>query len=117
ALGDSSKAYKVRERASQLEGFHGNPALSSEGALEEFEDTYNAGDYSAALVYAQAYEKAIRVRSSSRYASALQNLALVYQARGKRGQAQSLFERALAINERIFGSEHRNLADILNNLG
>ncbi len=41
------------------------------------------------------------------------NLALLYNDQGLYAEAEPLFERALAIVERVLGSEHPNLADVL----
>ena len=41
-------------------------------------------------------------------ATTLDNLAQLYQAQGQYEQAESLYQRALAIRERILGQEHRD---------
>ncbi len=46
-------------------------------------------------------------------AASFNNLALLYNDQGLYAEAEPLFERALAIVERVLGSEHPNLADVL----
>jgi tetratricopeptide (TPR) repeat protein len=48
--------------------------------------------------------------------AALNNLAELYRAQGKHAEAESLYQRALAIAEKVLGSEHPDVAQILNNL-
>ena len=43
-------------------------------------------------------------------ATTLNNLALLYQAQDKYEQAETLFQRALAIRERSLGPEHSDVA-------
>ena len=50
------------------------------------------------------------------YAISLNNLATVYFAQGQYGKAESLYERTLAILEKVLGPEHPKLAEGLNNL-
>ena len=51
----------------------------------------------------------------SRLATSLNNLALVYQAQGKYAEAEPLFKRALAIQEKALGPEHPDVATCLQN--
>ena len=46
----------------------------------------------------------------------LYNLAVLYDNQGKDEQAEPLYERALAIHERVLGEEHPNVAASLDNL-
>ena len=46
----------------------------------------------------------------------LNNLAALYAKQGKYEQAEPLFQRALAIRERVLGAEHPDTASSLNNL-
>ena len=46
----------------------------------------------------------------------LNNLALLYQDSGRYAEAEPLYERALAIDEKALGSDHPNLAIPLSNL-
>ena len=50
------------------------------------------------------------------WARALNNLALVYGAQGKYGEAEELFKRALAIREKALGASHPDVGQSLNNL-
>ena len=49
-------------------------------------------------------------------ATSLNNLAALYQAQGKYGEAEPLYQRALAIWEKALGPEHPDVATSLNNL-
>ena len=49
-------------------------------------------------------------------ASAINELALLYDAQGHWIEAERLYRQALAINEKIYGPEHSEVAAILNNL-
>jgi tetratricopeptide (TPR) repeat protein len=46
----------------------------------------------------------------------LNNLALLYQAKGRYPDAEPLYKRSLAIIERAFGPDHPDVARSLNNL-
>ena len=43
-------------------------------------------------------------------------MALLYREQGRYAEAEPLHKRALAIREKVFGGEHRNVATSLNNL-
>ncbi|MBA3240675.1 MAG: CHAT domain-containing protein, partial [Acidobacteria bacterium] len=49
-------------------------------------------------------------------AESLNNLALVYKAKGDYGRAEPLYQRTLAIDEKALGAEHPNVAQSINNL-
>ena len=49
-------------------------------------------------------------------ATSLSNLAGLYMSQGHYAQADPLFKRSLAIFEKIFGTDHPNVATILENL-
>ena len=49
-------------------------------------------------------------------ATALNNLALLYEAQGRRADAEPLYKRALAIEEKTLGLDHSYGAVSLNNL-
>jgi CHAT domain-containing protein/tetratricopeptide (TPR) repeat protein len=77
------------------------------------------GNYPAALIDAQKYEQAVKVRFGSNhpnYGAALNNLALVYRDQGKYAEAEGLYKRALAIREQALGADHPDVAQTLNNL-
>ena len=48
-------------------------------------------------------------------AISLNNLAALYDAQGKYGEAEPLYQRALAIWEKALGPEHPNVATCLEN--
>ena len=49
-------------------------------------------------------------------AASLNNLALLYRAQGRYGEAEPLYQRALAIYEAVLGTQHPYVAASLNNL-
>ncbi|MCH8805465.1 MAG: tetratricopeptide repeat protein, partial [Planctomycetes bacterium] len=55
-------------------------------------------------------------RTDPRLALSLNNLAMLYDTQGKYDQAEPLFKRSLAINEKALGPEHPDVAASLNNL-
>jgi len=52
-----------------------------------------------------------------RLATVLNNLASLFDAQGKYAEAEPLYQRALAIDEKALGPEHPDTAIDLNNLG
>ena len=92
------------------------------GSLRRFNNSYNAGNYAAALVEAQKLEAEAKARlgvAHPDYGSALYNLGLVYAAQGKYAKAEEAYKRALEImeiKEKVFGAEHPKVAWTLNNL-
>ena len=49
-------------------------------------------------------------------ATGLNHLALLYRATNRRGEAEPLVKRALAIDEKSFGPEHPNVRIVASNL-
>ncbi len=99
------------------------PVVAQQGDLDailkRFSALYNAGNYSAALVEAQKFEAVVKARSGvnhSNYGSALNNLALVYQAQGNYADAEALYRRTMAIKEHALGTGHPDVAMSLYNL-
>jgi len=99
------------------------PAMAQQGDLnaifKRFSELYRAGDYPAALIEAQKFEAVVKARfgvNHSNYGSALNNLALVYQAQGNYAEAEALDKRTLAIKEHTLGTGHRDVATSLYNL-
>ena len=45
-------------------------------------------------------------------ATDLDNLARLYHAQGRHSEAEPIYQRALAIREKVFGPEHPELADL-----
>src|SRR5262245_17658928 len=79
-----------------------------------------AGSYPAAMVEAKKDEAAVEARFGTdhpNYATALNELALVYRAQGKVAEAEAHYKRALAIRETKLGKDHPDVATSLNNLG
>lgn len=50
-------------------------------------------------------------------ATSLNNLGMLYQKQGEYDKAQPLLEKALALQEKILGTEHPTIATSLNQLG
>lgn len=82
-------------------------------------EAYKQGRYpdaeellSAALTEAEKLGK-----EDSRLAASLNNLAAVYRAQHKYGEAEPLYKRALTILKEALGHEHPDVAANLNNLG
>ncbi len=48
-------------------------------------------------------------------ATSLNNLAALYQAQGRYGDAEPLYKRSLAIREKALGAEHPDVAQSLEN--
>ena len=79
---------------------------------------YEQGDYAkaeeewvAALAEAEAFGP-----EDTRLATSLNNLGEVYRTQGRYGDAEPLYNRALAINEKALGPDDPKLAASLNNL-
>jgi tetratricopeptide (TPR) repeat protein len=49
-------------------------------------------------------------------ATSLNNLAALYQAQGRYGEAEPLYQRSLHIREQQLGADHPDVATSLNNL-
>ena len=99
------------------------PALAQQADIgviqRRFQEFYAAGNYSAALEEARKLESAVKARfgtNHANYGEALNNLAAVYAGQGKYGEAEGLFQRALAIREKALGRDHPDVAQTLNNL-
>src|SRR5260370_35807291 len=83
------------------------PAWAQPADIGALEQRYNAlldsGDYAGALVQAQKLEAAIKARfdvNHTNYALALNDLANVHEAQGRHGEAEALYRRALAIQDK-----------------
>jgi len=79
---------------------------------------YQQGDYAeaekhfaAALEAAEGYGE-----DDPRLGTSLNNLAGLYRAQGRYGEAEPLYQRSLAILEKALGPEHPDVAVSLNNL-
>ncbi len=79
---------------------------------------YQQGNYPEAekrLVAALKEAEGFRPQDS-RLAATLNNLAELYRTQGRYAEAEPLYRRALAIDEKALGSDHPNVATDLNNL-
>jgi tetratricopeptide (TPR) repeat protein len=56
------------------------------------------------------------IEMRSHVSQILNNLALVYERQGKYGEAEGLYQRALAIREKALGRDHPDVAQTLHNL-
>jgi tetratricopeptide (TPR) repeat protein len=80
---------------------------------------YTVADYRGAQLY---FERALAIREQAlgpthpAVATSLNNLALLYDAQGRYGDAEPLYRRALAIVEQGVGLTHPDVAASLNNL-
>src|SRR6516225_5410959 len=99
------------------------PAAAQQGdlaaILKRFNALYGAGDYPAALAEAQKVEAGVKARfgvNHPRYAAALDLLAVVYDDLGRYAEAEGLYQRALAIQEKVLGASHPDVAPTLHSL-
>jgi tetratricopeptide (TPR) repeat protein/CHAT domain-containing protein len=99
------------------------PAAAERGdlntILKRFYEFNAAGNYPAALEEAQKFEAAVKARfgvDHPNYGIALYNLAVVYQSQGKYADAEGLYKRALAIDEKVHGPSHSYVATTLKRL-
>src|SRR5262245_61453064 len=75
-------------------------------SYKRFQEYYRTGNYAAALIEAQKLEADAKARfgtNHTSYAAALHNLGLVNTAQRKYGEAEALYQRALAIREQALG--------------
>ena len=77
------------------------------------DEAYRRGDYGEAE---KAWKAGIQFEANIGVTGSLDNLAMLYQAQGKYAEAEPLYERLLAIEEKSLGPEHRAVARILNKL-
>jgi tetratricopeptide (TPR) repeat protein len=101
-----------------------------EAALRRSDDALTINAYGLALLRAGSYyeakvqlERALSKREKTLgkghpdVATSLNNLAGVYDAQWKLGEAEPLYKRALEIREKAFGKDHPDVAMSLINLG
>ncbi|MGE3989716.1 tetratricopeptide repeat protein [Pseudorhodoplanes sp.] len=87
--------------------------------LKRLNELGAARNFPAALIAAQEFEKAVRAQfgtEHANYAIALFNMANIFLNTGKFAEAEPLYLRAAAIQEKTRGSNHPDLAGTLNNL-
>ncbi|MFZ1413473.1 MAG: tetratricopeptide repeat protein [Defluviicoccus sp.] len=81
--------------------------------------TYQSGDYKGALDLAEkAYALARRTfgKRDERTLTSLNNLAGLYKAQGRYGEAEPLYKEALQASREVLGARHPNTLSSLNNL-
>jgi tetratricopeptide (TPR) repeat protein len=76
---------------------------------------FEQGDYDEA---ARQFEVALAIAGTfapddPRVARSLMNLAIVYDIQGQDTKAERFYQRALALQEKVLGPEHPQLADVL----
>ena len=86
---------------------------------DEVKELYRTGQYARAVVVGK---KALKVAEEivgpdhPSVATALNNLALLYNTQGQYAAAEPLYKRALKIDEKALGPDHPKVATSLNNL-
>jgi CHAT domain-containing protein/tetratricopeptide (TPR) repeat protein len=87
---------------------------------KQYEKSYEAGDYPAALAAAEKLEALVKARFGTNhfwYGNALIALGNLYDdALDRPTEAEEFYKQALAISERTRGPDHPDVADVLNNL-
>jgi tetratricopeptide (TPR) repeat protein len=82
-------------------------------------ELYRAGRYAEAIPLVQQalaiYEKALGPDHPD-VATAVNNLALLYDKQDRTAEAEPLYKRALAIDEKALGPDHPNVVTVLNSL-
>ena len=91
---------------------------SWEKFMEAAGKAYQQADYAEAekLLKAALKEAENFGPDDQRLATSLSNLAVLYKTQGKYAQAEPLYQRSLAIREKVLGSEHPDVGLSLNNL-
>ena len=87
--------------------------------FQRFQQSVAAGNFTAALGYAQRLEAAVKARQgvdNQTYAATLTNLALVLTKLNRLSEAESTYKRALAILEKLLGKEFPELENELKGL-
>src|SRR5262245_14087159 len=90
-----------------------------EALSRQAQQHYQAGRYSEAVRSAEQHVAAARKRygeEHAEYAWAAAGLAFLYAKVGRSAEAERLYRRALAIEEKSLGAEHTNVGLRLNNL-
>lgn len=78
-----------------------------------------AGKFAEAVPIAQRYAEAMKAKHGTdhpEYATALNNLALLYHHQGHHSEAERLYKGSLRIRETALGHNHPSIATSLNNL-
>ena len=92
-------------------------AFMWETHFNETMDLYGQGHIAGAIEVAQkALHVAEQADSPEHVATGLHNLAALYEAQGQYAQAEPMYLRALAIREKVLGSEHLHVGVTLRGL-
>lgn len=116
-------ARRVAVVAFTIGGLAASPALAQSGEkaiYQRFNDSYDRGDYTQALVEAEKLEAAARARLGTKhpgYGAVLTYLGMTYNQLGKYDKAEEVYKRVLPIYEKALGANHAGVGEILNNLG
>jgi tetratricopeptide (TPR) repeat protein len=99
------------------------PSSAQESSWKELNaqvvELYQQGKYAQAVPIAKEAVKVAEATfgpDDARVATALNNLALLYDELGRYAEAEPLFRRALRIREKVLGPDHPDVAQVLNNL-
>ena len=86
--------------------------------MEAGRSAYQRGDSRGATSsFAAALKEAEKFgETDPRFATTINNLALMYEQQGRHAEAEPLYRRSLAIHEKALGPEHPNVGAALNNL-
>ncbi len=89
-----------------------------ESYITAAQQAYQQADYAEAEKQLEAALKEAEAFGPDdvRLATSLNNLALLYKAQGRYAEAEPLYKRSLAIDEKALGPEHPDVATSLNNL-
>ncbi len=88
-----------------------------ESYITAAQQAYQQADYAEAEKQLEAALKVAEAFGPDdvRLATSLNNLSLIYDAQGRYGEAEPLYKRSLAIDEKALGPEHPDVATSLEN--
>jgi tetratricopeptide (TPR) repeat protein len=95
------------------------PATAQEPDVKAILQLLESGNHAAALAQAQELEATAKAQfgiDHTSYALALNTLAIVYVAQQRYDEAEGLYRRAMAIQEKVLGDDHPDVAHTLTNL-
>jgi tetratricopeptide (TPR) repeat protein len=99
------------------------PLLAQESPWKDLNDQvvvlYQQGKYAEAIPVAEEAVRAAEAAfgpDNARVATALNNLASLYEKQGRYAEAEPLYQRALRIDEKVLGPDHPGVATDLSNL-
>jgi tetratricopeptide (TPR) repeat protein len=101
----SQQALSILEQSGGPEDLTGALVIVAQRLLRQG-DTQQA---QARLERAQQVAKSSAVEESPVGAALMRTLAVCYQKQGRSGEADTFFQRAIAINQRVLGPDHPNL--------